>query len=171
MALTPYKKRTDAEQWNIDRPRIHALKNKVMATQQGYSDDNYRDTVQDVSKGRTDSSKELKPAERQELISRLSRLAGETTHPPLKKGDPLGPKGRGGFVYPGKPANFEVPERNPQYRKIEACLASRKLPWSYAKAMAKNLCDRERLELCDAKDLQKVIQAFGYDAKRKGLRK
>lgn len=163
MSSSPFKKRTDAEQWNIDRPRIHALKNKVMATQPGYGDDNYRDTVLDVSKGRTDSSKELAPHERLELIDRLAWLAGEhqrlVWQPRNKKS------------YPGRPKNMDVPDRATMLKKIEACLTGRKLPWAYAESMAKRICKKDALEFCSPDELHKIVKAFGYDARRKGLRK
>ena len=99
-----YKKRTLAEQWNIDRPRIHALKNKVMALPLGFSDDNYRDMISDISQGRTDSSKGLKPVERQELIDRLSQLAGEEPRKPWQSRDKKS--------YPGRPKNMNHPGKD-----------------------------------------------------------
>ncbi|NJD38427.1 MAG: DUF1018 domain-containing protein [Geobacter sp.] len=147
------------DSWNRDRSRIHALKGKVMKLQPGYDDDNYRDTIRDISKGRTDSSKELKPAERQELINRLSVLAGET--PPFAKG------GRGGF--PGRPRNMDSNEsRADQLGKIEALLSIGKLPWSYADAIATAVCKVDKVAWVQTHDLYKVITALRKQAQRKG---
>lgn len=158
MASGNFKQLTPEQKWERDRPRIHALKNKVMKIQPGYSDDNYRDLVLDVSKRRTDSSKGLNERERYELIQRLQELTGESA-PPGKKS------------FPGKPKNMTVPERQDLLEKIEACLASRKLPWAYAEGMANKICKKDKIEFCGPGDLRKIVAAFGYDAKRKGLRK
>ena len=162
MAFTPYKKRTDAEQWNIDRPRIHALKNKAMNVQQGFCDENYRDLVHDVSKGRTDSSKELKPAERQELIDRLSRLAGEESRPAWKPRDKSS--------YPSRPKNMDKPgqSRDDQLGKIEALLTIGKKPWEYADGIARRVCKVDKVQWVKTGELYKIIAALTYQAKREG---
>jgi len=130
--------------------KIHIAKKEL-----GLDDDTYRDILHVQFKKR--SSKDLSDLQCTRLLQHFESLGWKQTDGKKTK--------RKGF--PGKPKNFDVPERNPQYRKIEACLASRKLPWSYAKAMAKNLCNREALELCDAQDLHKIIQAFAVDARRR----
>lgn len=162
MALSPYKKRTDAEQWNVDRPRIHALKNKVMATQPGYSDDNYRDTILDVSKGRTDSSKELSPCERQELIDRLSRLAGEEPRKPWQPRDKRS--------YPKRPKNMDKhgESRDDQLGKIEALLTVGKKEWAYADGIARRICKVDKVQWVETHDLYKIIAALTYQGKRAG---
>lgn len=158
MASRTYKQLSEEEKWERDRPRIHALKNNVMSVQPGYTDDNYRDLVLNVSSGRTDSSKGLTEKERYHLIQRLQELVGDEA-PRAKK------------TYPGKPKNMAVPERQDLLEKIEACLTARSLPWAYAEGMAKKICKKEKLEFCGPRDLLKIVAAFGYDAKRKGLRK
>ncbi|MFZ2949540.1 MAG: regulatory protein GemA [Desulfuromonadaceae bacterium] len=162
MALTPYKQRTAAEQWNADRPRIHALKNKVMATQPGYGDDNYRDTILDISKGRTDSSKELSPRERQELISRLSRLAGEEPRPAWLPRDKRS--------YPKRPKNMDKhgESRDDQLGKIEALLTVGKKSWAYADGCARRICKVDKVQWVETHDLYKIIAALTYQAKREG---
>lgn len=166
MAYKPFKKRTEAEQWDADRPRIHALKNKAMAKNSGYSDENYRDTIQDISRGRTDSSKELRPAERQELINRLSRLAGESL-PPFRKG------GGGGFDkrnYPNRPKNMDNPgeSRADQLGKIEALLTIGKLSWTYADAIAKQMRLADKVQWVATENLYKVITALTKKAQKEG---
>lgn len=154
MAAKPFKKLTAQEQWDRDRPRIHALKNKVMA-KLPFTDQDYRALNLEISQGRTDSSKELTARERFQLIERLEELSGD--------------RRPGG--YPGRPNNMNVPERAELLGKIEACLTERSLPWSYAEAMARKICRKAALEFCGPRDLWKIIAAFGYDAKRKGLPK
>ena len=70
-----------------------------------------------------------------------------------------------------RPRNFEVPDRAASMGKIEACLAERKLPWSYAASMGLRICKKDALELCSPADLHKIVQAFGYDARRHGRTK
>jgi phage gp16-like protein len=161
MPSRPYKQRTEAEQWNTDRPRIHALKNKVMAVQQGFDDDNYRDVIGDISKGRTDSSKELKPNERQELINRLSVLAGEEQRPAWKP--------RNKRAYPHRPKNMDKSgSRADQLGKIEALLTVGKKSWAYADAIAKRVCKTDKVAWVKDGELYKIISALTYQAKREG---
>ncbi|BDV42420.1 hypothetical protein GURASL_13430 [Geotalea uraniireducens] len=162
MASRPFEKRTPEEQWNIDRPRIHALKNKVMATRPDYTDDNYRDTILDISKGRTDSSKELSERQRQELIGRLSVLAGEE---PRRTWQPRDKKS-----YPGRPKNMDKPghSRAEQLGKIEALLTVGGKAWAYADAIAKAVCKVDRVAWVTTGDLYKIITALRKQAKREG---
>lgn len=160
MAFKPYKKRNAAEQWDIDRPRIHVLKNKVMTTQQGFSDDNYRDLIYDVSKGKTSSSTGLTAQERQELISRLSRLAGEEPRPVWQP--------RNKKNYPGRPKNMDRPgaSRDEQLGKIEALLTIGKLSWSYADAIAKQMRLADKVQWVATENLYKIITALTKKAKK-----
>lgn len=153
MAKT-HKKRSDAEQWDIDRPRIHALKNKVMAACPGYSEENYRDTILTISAGRADSSKELTPPERQRLISQLSGQAGEQPR----------------NSYPGRPRNMDKPgeSRADQLGKVEALLTIGKLPWSYADAIAKQMRLADKIAWVKDGDLYKIITALRKKAQKEG---
>lgn len=168
MAQSPFKKRTNAEQWNIDRPRIHALKNKVMSLQPGFDDDNYRDVIVDISKGRTESSKELKPFERQELISRLSRLAGETSPSFQSRRGPGG--GYDKRSYPKRPKNMDNhgQSRDEQLKKIEALLTIGKKEWAYADGIARKICKVDKVQWVETHALYKIIAALTYQAKREG---
>jgi phage gp16-like protein len=52
--------------------------------------------------------------------------------------------------------------------KIEAQLATAGRPWAYADAMAKRICNIERIDWCEPADLLKIIAALTYDARRHG---
>lgn len=52
--------------------------------------------------------------------------------------------------------------------KIEAQLATAARPWAYADAMAKRICNIERIDWCEPADLLKIIAALTYDARRHG---
>lgn len=153
--------RTPDDQWNRDRARIHALLGQVKKAQPGYSDDNYRDTILDVSHGRADSSKDLSEPERRELIERLSTLAGE-------KPAPRKPWGKQN--YPGRPKNMNKPgqSRDEQLGKIEALLTVGKKEWRYADSIAKNMKLADLVAWVETKDLYKVITALRKQAQREG---
>jgi len=162
----PYKKRTAAEQWDIDRPRIHALKNKVMQVQPGFSDDNYRDIILDISHGKIDSSKELSAPQRQALITRLSVLSGEEAqHSPSFQ-----PRRGSGGGYPHRPKNMDKPgeSRAEQLGKIEALLTIGKCPWSYADAIAKQMRLADKVQWVQERDLYKIITALRKKAQKEG---
>lgn len=162
MAYKHFKKRTDAEQWDIDRPRIHALKNKVIAGGSGFSDDNYRDIILDISHGKHDSSKELSAPQRQSLINRLSVLAGEEQRPAWQPRDKTS--------YPNRPKNMNKPgeSRDEQLKKIEALLTIGKLPWSYADAIAKQMRLADKIAWVKEADLYRVITALRKKAQKDG---
>lgn len=162
MAYRPFKKRTDAEQWDIDRPRIHALKNKVIAAGSGFSDDNYRDIILDISHGKFDSSKELSAPQRQALITRLSGLAGEEARPAWQPRDKRS--------YPHRPKNMDKPgeSRADQLGKIEALLTIGKLPWSYADSIAKQMRLADKVQWVETGNLYKIITALRKRAQKEG---
>ena len=157
-----YKKRTAAEQWNIDRPRIHGLKNAAMAKNPAFADDNYRDMISDISKLRTDSSKSLTAAERQELIARLAHLAGEEPRKPWPAKDKTN--------YPNRPKNMHKPgqSRTDQLGKIEALLTVGKKEWAYADGCARRICKVDKVQWVPTGHLYKIIAALTYQAKREG---
>jgi phage gp16-like protein len=68
-------------------------------------------------------------------------------------------------AYPGRP---HTTDDNEQLRKIEAFLAEAGRPWTYAVAVCKRVCKKERLEWCTPAELGKVIAALTYDARRNG---
>lgn len=162
MANRPFKKRTDAEQWDIDRPRIHALKNKVMATRPGFGDDNYRDIIADISHGKHDSSRDLSAPQRQSLINRLSVLAGEEDRPSWQPRDKRS--------YPNRPRNMDRPgeSRADQLGKIEALLTVGKKEWAYADGIARAICKVDKVQWVKTGDLYKIITALRKQAQREG---
>ncbi|MCD5362776.1 gp16 family protein [Chromobacterium aquaticum] len=52
--------------------------------------------------------------------------------------------------------------------KVEALLAEAKRPWAYADAMAKRMFTVDKVDWLDAEQLQKLVAALTYDAKRHG---
>jgi len=161
MASTNFKKRTPEEQWKIDRSRIHATKGKVMKANPGYSDDNYRDLISNVSDGRCESSKDLTPSQRITLIERLSILAGEDDKPKrtwTKKS------------YPKRPKNMDTPgeSRDAQLGKIEALLTIGGLSWAYADAIAKQMRLADKVQWVAEKDLFRIITALTKKAQKEG---
>lgn len=152
--------------WDRDRARIHALKTKAIANNPGFSDDNYRDMIADISQGKVESSKELKPAQRYELIRRLAELAGENPpRPPFGKGG----SEAGGGVFSGRPNNMDRGgSRAEQLKKIEALLTIGKKPWGYADAIAKNVCKVDKVQWVETENLYRIISALTYQAKRQG---
>jgi phage gp16-like protein len=133
-----------------------------MQVQPGFGDDNYRDLVSDDSHGRTESSKELASQERQELMDRLSTLAGEEPRKPWQPRDKKS--------YPGRPRNMNKPgmSRDEQLKKIEALLTIGKLPWSYADAIAKQMRLADKITWVKTDDLYRVITALKKKAQKEG---
>ncbi|HBG06299.1 MAG: hypothetical protein A2075_12075 [Geobacteraceae bacterium GWC2_58_44] len=160
MASTNFKKRTPEQQWNSDRSRIHALLGNVKKARPEYSDENYRDTISIISKGRCESSKELTPAERITLIEQLTELAGEAV--PKKKGT-WTKKG-----YPNRPTNMDTPgeSRDAQLGKIEALLTIGGLSWAYADGIAKQMRLADKVQWVPAKDLFRIITALTKKAQK-----
>lgn len=164
MASKTFKKLTPAEQWDRDRSRIHALLGKVKKAQPGYSDDNYRDLVSDVSKKRCESSKDLTPAERRSLIDRLQALSGEEAPKPKR---PWTKK-----QYPNRPKNMdqEQPDqsRAAQLAKIEALLTVGKCSWKYADAIAHQMRLADKVQWVATENLYKIITALTKKGQKEG---
>ena len=129
--------------------RIHCL-----MTEGNISDETYRDILF-VNFNGAASKSDLSERQLLQLIQHLENLPGVKSRP----------------AYPGRPKNMAVPTRKDLLEKLEACLAERGLPWAYAESMAERICKKEAIEFCSPRDLWKIVAAFGYDAKRKGLRK
>lgn len=168
MAYKHFKKRTNAEQWDIDRPRIHALKNKVIQLRPGFSVDNYRDIILDISNGKHDSSKDLNAVQRRSLIDRLSVMAGEEQRPLGPRGSAWQPPAKSS--YPNRPKNMDRPgeSRADQLGKIEALLTVGKKAWHYADGIAKRICKIDKIAWVPTGQLYKVITALRMQAKREG---
>lgn len=66
----------------------------------------------------------------------------------------------------GAPHNLAGEERGPQLHKIEALLAAAGRPWEYADGMAQRMFRVDRITFCNPAQLQSIIAALVYDAKR-----
>ncbi|NOR71608.1 MAG: DUF1018 domain-containing protein [Methylomarinum sp.] len=127
---------------NKDLAKIHLLSKKA-----GLDDDGRRDMMDQITGKR--SSGTMNAFERGKVITHL-----QNTVPNQKKGS-----------FPGKPNNLD---NNQQIQKIEALLAEAKYPWSYAKAIAKRMYQKDSLEFCSSVELSGVINALIKDAKKHG---
>lgn len=123
---------------------IHVAK-KALALE----DDDYRSILLAVT-GKT-SSAQLNGAGRKALIDHFKKI---------------------GFKVVAKKAGRAKPAvaapRQRYITKIEAQLATAGRPWAYADAMAKRICNIERIDWCEPADLLKIIAALTYDARRHG---
>jgi phage gp16-like protein len=68
----------------------------------------------------------------------------------------------------GRSRPAAVPARAGLITKIEAQLLAAGRTWSYADALAKRLCQIDRIDFCEAHQLIKIVAALSYDAKRHG---
>lgn len=119
----------------------------------GLDDDAYRDMLWTIARVR--SAKDLDAAGRARVLDHLRAC---------------GFKARRGRPHAGRPHNLTAEERGPQLGKVEALLAQAKRPWAYADGMAKRMFNVERVAWCNPEQLQRIIAALVYDAKRHGRR-
>jgi len=131
--------------------KIHIAKKDLRLT-----DDEYRAVIAFHFGGKT-SAKELSPRQQAVLLNHFKAKGWQSKKP--KKA------GKAPFKNTRPPAG-----RGPLLAKIEAHLAERDLPWSYANGMAKKICKVDAIEFCDEEMLWKIVAAFEYDSKRKGSR-
>lgn len=122
--------------------KIHIAKKEL-----ALDDDTYRAVLQGMT-GKT-SAKDLTETEALNLLAYFKRSgwkpkskAGKRPNPPLDKAALV--------------------------RKIEAQLAEAKRPWAYADSMAKHMFKIDKLDWCDVDQLQRIVAALAYDAKRNG---
>lgn len=122
--------------------KIHIAKKEL-----ALDDDTYRAVLKNVA-GKA-SAKDLTTAEAFKLLEHFKRIgwkpkskAGKRPNPPLDKAALV--------------------------RKIEAQLAEAKRPWAYADAMARHMFKIDKLDWCDVDQLQRIVAALAYDAKRNG---
>jgi phage gp16-like protein len=118
---------------------IHIAKKQL-----GLDDETYRAVIRMISNGKTDSSADLDHVERSRLLDHLKAK---------------------GFKKHTRPKTANV--KAPQIEKIEALLASQKLPWSYADGVAKQMFGRDKLEWCSGQELRAVIVALTKRQSRK----
>lgn len=131
-----------------DLAKVHIAKKEL-----GLDDETYRDILH--WKFNVTSAKDLKPRQVTVLLNHFKSIGWEPKRP-RKAGR--------------KPSTMTSPrDKKRLMAKIEAHLAERGLPWAYADGMAKRICKVERVEFCDAEKLHKIVAAFQYDSRRKGL--
>lgn len=125
--------------------KIHIAK-----AQLGMDDETYRAILARVAGVR--SAKDLSPRQIGAVIAEFVRLGWVPTV--AKKA--------------GRKKPNAADARKPLMGKIEAFLAEANRPWAYADAMALRMFKVERVEWCDAGQLQPLVAALTYDAKRQG---
>lgn len=124
--------------------KIHIAKKAI-----GLDDDTYRTLLARVA-GVT-SAKDLNPRQVSAVLAEFQRLGWQ---PPAKP--------------TSRPAPNPAPDRKKLIGKIEAQLATAGRPWAYADAMCSRMFKVERVEWCDSDQLQRLVAALVYDAKRHG---
>ncbi len=125
--------------------KIHIAKKAL-----GLDDDTYRTLLARVA-GVT-SAKDLNPRQVSAVLAEFERLGWQ----------PVAAR-KAGRKTP-KPA----PDRQKLVGKIEAFLAEAGRPWAYADAMCSRMFQVERVEWCDSDQLQRLVAALVYDARRHG---
>lgn len=120
--------------------RIHIAKNEL-----GMDDETYRAMLQNVAG--VASSKDLTEAGFKKLMAHFKRCGWK-------------PKAK-----PGKPSVGR--SKQALISKVEALLTEAKLPWAYADAMAKRMYGIEQTGWLEPEQLQGIVAALTYDAKRK----
>lgn len=129
---------------NRELARIHCLKRDLTLTDEEYSSVLW-------TLARVESAKDLDATGRHRVIRHLTGLAERSR---------IG-------SFPGKPRNFDNPDRDALMRKIEALLTDAGRPWAYAKGMATHMFKRDALEFCGPDELYKIVQALEVDKKRR----
>lgn len=122
----------------------------------GMEEDTYRDLLESLFGVRT-----CKGLSFRQYLALLRDLEG-------KGFAPAGPAKPGRKSYPGRPPNMGDESRGPLLHKIEALLAEAKRPWSYADSIAARMFQVERVKWANAWQLQKIVAALMYDARRHG---
>jgi phage gp16-like protein len=112
-------------------------------------DSTYRTMLREVAG--VASSKELDRAGVDKVMAHLVRCGFQPKAAPKHGKRPNAPK-----------------SRQPLIDKIEAQLTAAGRPWAYADALAKRICKVEKIAWCNYPQLQKIIAALNYDAKRNG---
>lgn len=126
---------------NQQLSKIHIAKKDL-----GLDEDTYRALLQRIAgKG---SAKDLTPLDAAKVLQELERLGWKSK--------------------PGRAKPKPAVDRAKLVGKIEAQLAEAGRPWGYADGMAQKMYKVERLEWLNAKQLQGVVSALVYDAKRHG---
>lgn len=125
---------------NSELAKIHIAKKEL-----GIDDDTYRDMLWTIARVR--SAKDLDEKSRRDVLEHLkSRGFKSKTN--------------------GRPSNIQSLQHGPMLQKIEALLAEKGRPWSYADGIAERMFGIKKLQLCGADQLHKIIAALSIDAER-----
>jgi len=130
---------------NLQLSKIHIAKKDL-----GLDDETYRSLLGRVAGVR--SAKDLNPRQIGSVLAEFARLGWEST--PARKH--------------GRKAPKTALDRAKLVGKIEAFLAEAKRSWAYADGMAMRMFKVERVEWLDPGQLQKMVAALTYDARRHG---
>ena len=130
---------------NLQLSKIHIAKKDL-----GLDEETYRALLGRVAGVR--SAKDLTPRQTGAVLAEFVRLGWEPK--PVKKQARKAPKA--------------APDRAKLVGKIEAFLAEAKRSWAYADGMALRMFKVERVEWLDPGQLQKMVAALTYDARRHG---
>lgn len=134
----------------VDRYRRAELaKIHLQAKELGLDTDTYRDVLHMVAG--VDSAADLDAAGRQRVIRHFNTKLGRPDQ--ARAAD--------------APHNLDT---KPMLAKIGALLADGDRPWTYAEALARRICHRERLAFCSDAELRKIIAALSYDQQRRARR-
>ncbi|QLG90914.1 regulatory protein GemA [Pseudomonas yamanorum] len=128
---------------NLQLSKIHIAKKDL-----GLDDETYRALLVRVAGVR--SAKDLNPRQTGAVLAEFARLGWESA--PAKK--------------QGRKAPKAPSDRAKLVGKIEAFLAEAKRSWAYADGMAMRMFKVERVEWLDPGQLQKIVAALTYDARR-----
>ena len=130
---------------NLQLSKIHIAKKDL-----GLDDETYRALLGRVAG--VSSAKDLTPRQTGAVLAEFIRLGWVSA--PAKK--------------PGRKAPAVAPDRKKLVGKIEAFLAEANRSWAYADGMALRMFKVERVEWLDPGQLQKMVAALTYDARRHG---
>lgn len=133
---------------NRELAKIH-----IAAKELGMDDEAYRAMLWTVARVKT--AKDLDAGGRTRVLEHLKAC---------------GFKGKRGRPHAGAPHNLGSEERGGQLSKIEAMLTAAGREWAYADGMAKRMFSVDRVAFCNGEQLQKLIAALTYDARRHGRR-
>jgi phage gp16-like protein len=132
-------------QRRADLARIHILQDQL-----GLDREQYEAVLWTV--GRVESSKDLDSFGRRRVIEHLQGLKQRQGAADLR-------------ADPDRPADVG---RRAQLQKIEAQLAAGGYSWRYARALARRMYGKDRIEFCDDTELAGIIAALAKNAQRHG---
>ena len=133
---------------NNNLAKIHIAKKQLCL-----DDDTYRDILRTVT-GKT-SAKDLTLAEALKVLKHFEQHGFKAARKAKK---PQAGK---------RPHTFDMQEREPLLKKIEALLLDGGYTWKYADGIAKKVCKIECVAWCGPPALRKIVAALTYNARRK----